>query len=153
MFKIPWFKPPKPLTEIDQLVIQLEKANLSYYYNAYSSDLSNVKIISYASHVIQYIKVIDYLISLMDKDELLNRHQLPHDIQYLYLQDWFRDEESNFINVEETLKLFIDKTVTLLTLFQEKEMAIDKPFNVEKNLFFMQHIINNLIIICRSFLQ
>jgi len=134
---------PKPPTEIDSLIVHLKTINLSSYRSMYSSDYSINQLYVCKPTITEYIGLLRKCIDKMYNDQLISRHDIPTDVQLVYLRDFLTDQ-NRFIDIECVLLEFIDQIAIMLSMFQSMERSTSRSFHTDKNLLMLQTIISNL---------
>lgn len=121
------------------------------FKTVYSADMSIVQIFVCVENIIDYVKLMDFIIGSIKTDTELNKYQIPFNSKLMYVSEFFLDNKKYTIDTFIHSTTFIERAIKLLEIYELKENELNKSFITEKNLFLTQNLINNIIEIQKEF--
>jgi hypothetical protein len=134
-------------TKLQITISDIKKLNVTKLSTVYSSDMSIYKLHTLCNNVSSYIFLLDKILNFLKEDKIVPVNTLPQFILTIYLSEFYLDNNNNYLNVQEISFKFKNLTIELLTLYDSLDRLNNRTFNQDKNLLYLNNIVNNLILI------
>jgi hypothetical protein len=134
-------------TKLQIAISNIEKINTSKSSIVYSSDISIYKLLTLCKNINTYITLLERILHHLKEDTIIPISTLPQTPLVIYLNDFYLDDKNHYLDVKRTTTRFKELTIEFLTMYNNLELSIEKTFNQEKNLLYLNNITNNLILI------
>lgn len=143
--------PPVKLSAYEEIVAKLTVLATTRAKQVYSSDLSITKVYVYRKTIWEYSDLLRILVSHFETGAQIPLGLVAKVDTPVYIRDFFRDRDNNFVDPQETMLYFTEQVKQFLQLYEKMEMCHDKPFAVEKNLYLTAPIVSNLSSLSQGF--
>ena len=125
--------PRKEPTPLETAKVQLEGFEFTDGSYVYSSWLSSVQVPVYAENATEQIRITNHLIYCLKNDVRIATSLLEDRVRYIYLRDFFVDNNKNYDDVMVRTQELTEATQRLITLFIEKENTQQTDTNTFHN--------------------
>lgn len=137
-FKKPVVTPMRYHIEDNHLsLIDVKKLGLSY-----SSDYSLYRVNSICENIVEYSKLLNKLIQSFKYGKELKVAEIPRDVKYIYLRDFYVNQ-NRFIDIEEHSLEFIRLAAEFIDIYRLHQNG-EKDYVVEKNLLLASIVFSNI---------
>jgi len=128
----------------------LMKVDIENLKSVFTSDMSIFKITTCVSNIVDYTIMLQKITDHINNDVLLSVHFVPTTMEQIYIRDFYLDRKHIHIDVLNSNKEFINASIIFLRVYESKDLILDKPFILQRNLMLTKHIVNNIYTLTRE---
>ncbi len=150
MFWNKWFKKKiiQPTTLIGGIISSLEDLDIYKFKDVYSSDYSNILLLSVEKNILTYTELLKNLNNQLAEEKFISYLSLPTTISEMYLSDFFT-VDGFYIDTITHAERFRDEAIILLTNYENIEKKLEKSAVDNRNLMTISQVMNNIIQIAK----
>lgn len=142
-----WFvkKTVKKKTVLENLADEFDALDLSGRSDIFSSDKSNVRVTVSVRTIESYIKLLKIVHDSFVNELQLNKSQTLHEVETIYLRDFFEDRKGHHQDPVKALLEFVPLCSAVLRRYSEIDEKIEKSFTEQSNLRLSSGLVTNLV--------